>query len=71
MPEVGRWLFYPTFYRSKFPSLLGWVFFIFLFPSSLLTTGEADFLANSKSDKLLLNTLRLSLKVIPALDLPG
>lgn len=31
MPEVGRWLFYPTFYRSKFPSLLGRVFFIFYF----------------------------------------
>lgn len=51
MPEVGRWLFYPTFYRSKFPSFF---FFFFLL---LLATGEAGFLANSKSDELLLNIL--------------
>lgn len=31
MPEVGRWLFYPTFYGSKFPSFLCWFFFWLFF----------------------------------------
>lgn len=35
MPEVGRWLFYPTFYRSKFPSLLCWFLFYYYYSPSL------------------------------------
>lgn len=62
MPEVGRWLFYPTFLQKQISFLFVLVFFLlffffFLFLLFLLPSGEADFLANSKSDELLLNIL--------------